>query len=104
MAGQTFIERYFKFTSNPQILAIGAASVRSTELVNGLYYLIPTVDCFILQGNNAVVALATSNPLFSKVALTMKVRTINSADGNDHFVAVIQSTGPGSLYIVRAES
>lgn len=82
--------------AQPQVVAIGAASARSTELTADTpFVLIATVACYYRQGTVAVVATTSDHylPAGQRRRITVKKGTATG------FVAVIQASVAGSLQI-----
>ena len=83
-----------RFLPGPQTLAIGGASANIQLLPNSFYRLWANQDCFFDLGpSNAVAATTNSHPM------TAKLDYLHYSDATNIWLAVIQSSNPGTLYI-----
>lgn len=80
----------------PIPIAATTSSVRSALLEPGLYRITSDTDCTFLQGGSGVVALTSSNPLWSKSYLPLRVTS--AADG---YVAAIHASATAAVRIIR---
>lgn len=83
-----------------QVVAVGAASAASTAMNahSGTVRLVSTVDCFVEFGGPGTTPVAAANTGMYLPAFVPEY----FYTGPNTRVAVIQSTGAGSLYISQA--
>jgi len=89
-----------------QSVVVGAASNRSTAIANNIRVvtLYSTVDAFVETGDSTVTAnQSTSHFLPASIPFDISLGAETVASENDRFVAVIQVSDDGTLYISERE-
>jgi hypothetical protein len=85
--------------TNGQVIAIGAASVRSTEMAAGMWRISGSGDIWFRQGGSTVVATAGAESTYLSAGAIEFMRVTSAADG---YLAIIRDgTETGNVSLTR---
>lgn len=79
------------------ISASNVTAVSSALVIGATYLITASADCFFLQGDSAITATTSSNPLWGK----QYVGPIKVDGAGNQYVAAITSTGTATVYLIR---